>query len=170
MPRGLDTRLQQGLNAGTIQPVFLALLTFRSGVRYVSSASFPIAFNGNVFQGVGTLGQVGVVNESTSVKADGLTLTLSGIDPDILGESLTDIQPLAPAKVWFGLLSGATLVGIPFCLFAGIVDKPSIDISAESATITLALETRMNNLNRPNQRRYTSADQNGNGYPGRLGL
>jgi hypothetical protein len=49
-------------------------------------------------------------------------------------------------------------------LFCISVDTPTISTTRDTATITLKLESRMALLNRPSQRRYTSADQHANGY------
>jgi hypothetical protein len=41
---------------------------------------------------------------------DVISVTLSGIDPVLLNESMTDIQPGAPAALWFGLMSNTAAV------------------------------------------------------------
>jgi hypothetical protein len=56
-------------------------------------------------------------------------------------------------------MSGGSLLGTPYLIFSGTVDKPSVKVSAKTSTITLALENRLVNLQRANQRRYTAADQ-----------
>jgi hypothetical protein len=77
----------------------------------------------------------------------------------IIQEALADFQAGAPAQIYFGLLSDGVLIGNPYLVFSGQVDQPTIDMSAQSATITLALENRLSNLLRPTARRYTAADQ-----------
>ena len=42
----------------------------------------------------------------------------------------------------------------------GTVDRPAIPVGPDKLTITLALENRMLNLQRPTMRRYTAGDQN----------
>ena len=164
MARSLDSTLQAELTAPVIEPVLFALLTFRSMTCYVCSAGFDITFDGQVYKGLGTLGGVSATREGTDVKADGISLTLSGIDPAIMGECLADIQPLAPAMLWLGLVSQGQLIGTPYRFFAGFVDTPAISLSPATASITLKLESRMALLNRPSQRRYTTADQHAFGY------
>jgi hypothetical protein len=107
---------------------------------------------------VGSLGAVGEIQESTEIKADGTSVQLSGIDPALLNESLNDIQLGAPATLWLGIFSeGAVLAAYP--IFVGTVDKPQIPIGPDTISIQLALETRMANLQRASNRRYTAADQ-----------
>ena len=111
MGRNFDPQMAAQLTAPVIEPVLFALLTFRSMTCYVCSAGYDITFNGQLYQGVGTFGGLSAVKEGTELYADGVSLTLSGIDPTIMGECLADIQPLAPAKLWFGLSRRANSSG-----------------------------------------------------------
>jgi hypothetical protein len=83
---------------------------------------------------------------------------LSG--PRLLHEALMDIRLGAPAKIWFAMLDGSpALIGTPYRIFSGTVDKPNVKISPDGSSITLALENRLVNLQRANNRKYTAADQ-----------
>ncbi len=163
--RNLDPILKTALNAPVIEPVLFVMLTFRSQTMYVCSAGYHVKFNGQAYLGLGTFGGITATQEGTEVRADGISLTLSGIDSTILTECESDIQPLAPAKCWFGLMTQGQLIGEPYLFFSGLVDTPTISTTRDTASITLNLESRMSLLNRPSQRRYTSADQHANGYP-----
>lgn len=159
MARELDGTYAGGLSAPVIMPIRLVMLTFASMVKYVWSGVGTLSWNGNDFGGVGSLGQVGTITEGVNVEANGTTVSLSGIDPTLLSECLTDIQIGAPARIWRGLWSNGALYGTPYQTFRGYVDKPVINISAETLAITLSLESRIVNLGRASYRRYTAADQ-----------
>jgi hypothetical protein len=338
MGRNLDTTLSTALGDGLIEPAIFVILKFASGTQYVWSGVGDFVFNGKTYQGVGNLGSVGAITEASAVKAEGTTVTLSGIglsqvpipDPgftppvtvlpgqrvvyaipvkvgvdhfppdaggvigltgtvhthtgkalnqadieisfglplgdtsgqvtwrgfiapalpvgaainaiypiatvassgpsgissptsafpsglsapngsislgsvgaslDALGsmtltmeahssvfhgtsaiaatvgaavyysgppplttqsliyEAMNDIQIGAPAKIYFGLMSNGALLGAPYLVFSGTVDKPTVVTGPTSSSITLNLENRLINLQRPNQRRYTAADQ-----------
>lgn len=77
----------------------------------------------------------------------------------LIYEALRDVRMGAPAKIWFGLMANGSLIGTPYLVFSGTVDKPNVQIDEKTASITLALENRLVNLQRANQRRYTAADQ-----------
>ena len=168
--RNLDPTFKAGLNAPVIEPVLFSLLTFRSQTCYLCSAGFNIGWNGQVWTGLGTFGGISSVVEGTEVKADGISLTLSGIDNNILAECEADILPLAPASCWLGLMLQGGMVGVPYRFFNGVVDAPVISTTPTEATITLKLESRIALLNRPSQRRYTTADQHANGFPDDIGF
>jgi hypothetical protein len=161
MARELDSTYAAGLAAGTILPVRLVQIAFKSQTVYCWSGPGPLSWNGHTFLGIGSLGKISAVSEGVDVQASGVTLTLSGIDPVLLGESMTDIQLGATARIWRGLWQhpANTLLGTPYQLFRGQVDKPTVHVSGEELTISLALESRIVNLRRASCRRYTSADQ-----------
>lgn len=181
MSRNLDSSLAAALANSAISPVILAMLTFKSGVVYVWSGVGLLSFNSNVYTGVGIFGKISPVSEGSDIKADGMELTLSGIGMTSLTESsstvaanmvteaMSDYQIGAPAKVWFGLMSGGILLGSPYLIFSGQMDQPTIDIEATTATVTLALENKLSNQLRPTARRYTSADQHLK-YPDDIGF
>jgi len=159
MSRALDPALAAALASGLIQPFFLAQLTFKSQTDYVWPGTGNLVWNSQTYIGVGSLAKIGVIQEGTDVQAYGTTVTLSGIDPVLLGECMNDIQPGAPAKLWFGCLSQGVIVGAPYLLFSGTMDLPTVSVGVDTISITLALETRMLDLSRATNRRYTSADQ-----------
>lgn len=160
MPRTLTTAMVTALTSQNIVPAFLAQLTFTTGTAYVWSGIGPLVWGGNTYQGIGSLGKVGDVVEGIEVRADGASVTLSGIDSALLQESLADIQMGAPAALYFALVSGGALIGNPYPLFVGVISQPSVTAGPDKMAITLALESKMINHSRPTSRRYTSADQN----------
>ncbi|HLH35994.1 MAG TPA: hypothetical protein VKX41_15080 [Alloacidobacterium sp.] len=158
--RNLSSPMVQAIQSDYIRPAFLAMLNFTTGIQYVWTGPGPLVWNGNTYTGVGSLGQVGTISEATEVRADGTTVTLSGIDPALMGDCLNDVRVGAPAVIYFALVdqSGA-LIGTPYPLFSGTVDKPVVSVGPDSISISLALESRLTNLQRATQRRYTAADQ-----------
>jgi hypothetical protein len=158
--RSLDPTLSAALTANLIYPVRLVQLTFKSQTVYLWSGPGSLVWNSQTFMGVGSLGSIGAITEGVDINADGTTITLSGIDPLLLAESLTDIQLGATASIWLGAVTPQrTLIGTPYLMFSGTVDAPTITPGVDTISITLNLENRMLDLARPNMRRYTSADQ-----------
>jgi len=151
--------MQAALAAGVIVPAILAQLTFKSSTQYVWTGVGTLVWNGFTFQGVGSFGSLGTIVEGTEVKADGTSVGLSGIDPALYSDCLTDIQLGAAANIWFALLSDGVIIGSPYLLFSGQVDKPSFTIGGENISVNLALESRMTDLKRASNRRYTTNDQ-----------
>ncbi len=153
----VDTAYTSGSSFGSTDTANIA-----TGYRsvHVWSGVGNLAYSGNTYLGVGSLGSVGDVTEGVEVRADGTTVTLSGIDPTLLSDVQNDIQVGAPATVWLGVLDNGALSGTPYPLFQGTVSTPTVTVNSQNLTITLALENRLLDLQRPTMRRYTSSDQN----------
>ena len=157
--RALDPALAAALSSGVIYPAILVSLTFTTGTSYVWSGVGALVWNGNTYAGVGTLGKIGTITESNQTRADGTTVTLSGIDPTLYADSMNEIQLGAPALIYYALLSNGAIIGSPYLLFSGLVDKPTVSEGGDSIDITLQLENRMTNLQRASNKRYDSATQ-----------
>lgn len=172
MPRSMDPLLLAAISGGEVQLAHLVQVTFRSKTSYAWTGVGDLVWNGNTFLGVGSLGSFGDYKEGIDLRADGSSLLLSGIDPEWLGEALNDIWLGAPAFRWVAAIQPGTrtLIGEPYLLFSGQVDKPSVDSGPNKITISIPLETRLINGARANNRRYTTNDQHSNGYPDDTGF
>lgn len=157
---GGDTAMVTAITSNYIRPCFLAAITFHSRTVYCWTGVGNLVYNGNTYLGVGDFGKLGKITEGSDVQAYGTTISLSGIDPLLLSECLEDIQLGAPVTIYFALLDGnGSVLGIPYPMFVGTVDQPTIQIGTKTLSITLALENKLSNLLRANMRRYTNADQ-----------
>lgn len=159
MSRNADSGLLTAFASGLLVPAYFAMLTFRSSTQFVWSGVGPITVDSQAYIGLGSLAGVSAISEGTEVEAAGATVTLSGIDKDLLGDCLTDIQSGAEAKLWIGAFAGLTLIA-RYVIFDGVIDRAAITESDETISISLALESRLLDLGRATQRRYTAADQN----------
>jgi hypothetical protein len=158
--RDISGPMLASLTSNSIRPCFLAQIQFKSETCYVWTGVGNLVYGGNTYLGVGDFGKFNPVTEGTEVSAYGTSISLSGIDSSLLSESLTDIQIGAPVTIYFVLLdSSGNIFGVPYPLFVGTVDAPTIQFGTKQMTITLALENKLANLQRATQRRYTSADQ-----------
>lgn len=162
MARNLSGPLITAITSRQFMPVFLVTLTFKSKTEYVWNGIGTLTYGGNAYKGVGSLGKFSGVQEGVEVKADGTSVTLSGIDADLFDECVTDIQPNLAAQVLFSawdIVAGG-LIGTPYPLFVGQIGDADVNVDGETISITLRLENKMIQLQRATNRRYTSADQN----------
>ena len=158
------------IQSGILRPALFVEAHFTSGPIYVWSGIGPIAWNGQTWTGVGSLGSVSTIEEGTTVAAKGITLRLSGIDASLLTGILLEFQVGLPVIVSFGLFddSGA-LIPDPVCCFAGQMDQPTLDVDGTTATIAINCENRLVEMNVAVDRRYTNEDQQLD-HPGDRGL
>jgi hypothetical protein len=168
MSRDISSGMLTPLLNNQIVPCFMAAITFLSTTVYAWTGVGTLIYAGNDYIGIGSFGRISAVTEGTDIQAYGMTVELSGIDPLILAETMGDVQQGAPATIYFALLSPVTgaIEGTPYPIFVGTVDKPTLSMGVPTISISLALESRMADLQRASLRRYTSADQQGiGGYP-----
>jgi hypothetical protein len=118
-----------------------------------------LVWNSHTYKGVGEFGSVSTIQEGSEVQADGIKLTLSGVPTDLLNEGLNEVMQGKLAQVYLGFLDNNGTLIDPIPLFIGLIDEPEIDISTETAKITISVENRVSDLNRNRGNRYTDARQ-----------
>lgn len=168
MSRTLPTGLATALSSATINPVFLVELEWPGTTLYLWNGYADLAWNSLTWIGTGTLGGISAIKESSDLTANGVVLSLSGIPSAMVAEALRDDAQGSRARIYFGVLTGASFSIDPYLVFDGLLDTCSISDDGTTATINLQLEKEMID-DRSNSRRYTSQDQKLD-YPTDLGL
>ena len=170
MPRQMTPAYLAAIQSGMLRPALFVEAHFTSGPIYVWSGIGPIAWNGETWTGVGSLGSVSAVEEAATVAAKGITLRLSGIDASLLTGILLEFRVGLPVIVSLGLFDDSSaLIPDPVCCFAGQMDQPTLDVDGTTATIAINCENRLVELNVSVDRRYTNEDQQLD-HPGDRGL
>lgn len=160
------------LQAGELWPAMLVYGKFLDGEVRLWTGYGPIVWQWQTWQGIGTLLSVSSIEEGSDVYPRGITLSLSGFDPDLLAEALGNVRQGLPVIVYFVLFYPGSPRGIiadPLIAWAGKMDQPVIDASAETATISLNCENLLSAMNVAVERRYTTEDQQRD-WPGDAGL
>ena len=139
---------------------YFAEMHFMDSIEYLWTGVGPITWNGRTWLGMGALANVSAVTEDSQLTAQGISLSLSGIDSTQLHEALSQIRQGMPVKLWLAFFyPDGTIVPEPVMCFAGRMDQPTIEESGEGSTITIAVENRMADLQRRLVRRFTDQDQ-----------
>jgi hypothetical protein len=148
------------LCAPYVCPALFCTMTFATSIVNVWTGLGPYTWNGMTFQGIGELGSVSAISEDSTIEAKGITLTLSGIPSDMLGEVLTETRILGNVQLWLALFDPVTaaLIPNPLMIYQGKMDQPSMSDDAETCTCSITVENVLVDLNRPCYRRYTNDD------------
>jgi hypothetical protein len=171
MARDLNSAFANAIIEPVVAPVFFFKAQFDSGSVLAWSGYGDISWGGDTYLGIGDFGGVDKVDETSDVRANGVTLTLSGIPSQLLAIALTEPYQGRPCTLFLGALnltSGA-IIGTPYPLISGRMDVMTIEEGADTGTITLTVENRLIELFRTKERRYTHEDQQID-FPGDLGL
>lgn len=170
MARALTGGMITEVTASILEPVLLLKMSFPSADINVWSGLGNKTFDGDVYQGIGDLGGVSALEETQLLQSSGMTFILSGIPSAFISVALAEDYQERLAKLWFGALdSSKELVSDPYLIFSGRMDVMTIDEGAETSTISLTVENRLVDLERPKLRRYTPEDQKQR-FPEDLGL
>jgi len=168
--RNLDAGTKTEFLAGSLRPVIFVEAEFESGWLRVWSGLDDFPWDSKTWVGVGDLGDIAEIEETGDLRSTGLALSLSGIKSSIIGTVLGDLRQGKPCNVYFGALNeDGTLSGEPYGVFVGRLDTASIEDGPETARITINVENRMVDIERPRLRRFTNEDQKID-HPTDLGL
>ncbi len=143
-----------------VRPVLFVELDFPSGFVRLNSTNSNLVnpADSNSYTGIGNLGSVSSISESSNLQADGIQLTLSGIATGVISAAFEKAQG-RDATIWLGLFdSDYVVIADPSIIFKGLIDNASIAIG-ETGTIQLNVENRMIEWQRPKIKRYTNEEQ-----------
>jgi hypothetical protein len=159
MPRPMSSAMLAAIQSTDLQPALFVELTFNGATAYLWSGNTSITWNSQTWSGLGSLLSLAVAEDGATVEARGITITVSGLDPNLLPDCLNDFQLGLPAIAYLGFFSGGSLISTPITSWSGRMDLPTIDVSGETATIAINCESRLLDMNIPCDRRYTQQDQ-----------
>jgi hypothetical protein len=160
MARDLSLAMVSALTANVIYPALLVDCSFADNNLHLWNGNGNIAWNSNTYVGVGDLGSIGAMEETTALEAKGVALTLSGLDSDLLGESINEVEAYHDCNIYLCLFDGpcGNIVETPFLSFSGYMDAPEIRDDGKTSTITFQIENKLLEMNMPCSRRFTSDD------------
>lgn len=160
MARGVTSALNTQLTSASLRPFFAVNLDFSGGAFVTWTGFGDITFDSTTFIGSGEVLNISGVSESGAVQANGVTVTLNGLDSSLVSAALQDDYQGRTATIYLGVLTDTgTVVADPYKVFVGRMDTMSIADDGERATINISCESRLIDLNRNKVRRFTSEDQ-----------
>lgn len=159
MPRVMTSGMLTAITSPIIRPALFAELHFANEVLYVWSGTGSVVWSGQTWLGLGTFGSISVIEEGTSLEARGITLTLSGINPQALAEALQNVQIALPVILYLGMFDASfALIANPLVAWKGRMDQPIIKLGADTVMISLQCESRLLDMDISVDRRYTLED------------
>jgi hypothetical protein len=182
MPRSLTSGVLAAIAASAVSPAFFVEIAFANETLYMWSgvgtitppgpASNPLATfpYGETWQGMGWLGKVSNIPQTSKIQAQNITLALSGIPAGLMVEASQQVRMNGVATVWIGFFnSSGALIEDPVQVFLGGLDVPSLTDNGDTCTIEITCENPLLTLNLAPNRQFDDADQQIY-FPGDLGL
>lgn len=154
MSRGIPSAIATALAQETVSPFYAVEMNFDSGAVRLWTGYGDRTIDGETYAGAAALLNISGVEEVSDLSAKGITVTLSGIASSVISLALQESYQGRTARVLFGVADVDDFVEV----FSGLMDVMTIQDSGESVTVQLTIESKLVTLQRPNIRRYTSAN------------
>jgi hypothetical protein len=183
MSRDISSDLIETLSDDVIHPFFAIELFFDTSTLRFWSGVGELDFGDNTYTGSGNMIAVSAIDETSDISAQGARLTLSGLPSEMISLAINEPYQGRKCFIYFGTLdvtgdrltqqnghlilnqdNSAILGEGDFRdtitqIFSGYIDQMNIDEGPETSQISVAVESRLIDLQRPRNRRYTDANQ-----------
>lgn len=160
MSRGLHSSTATALEQPVVYALNLVYMNFPGGALRLHTGYGTISFGGNDFTGAGNLGQISEIEETTDLRAAGISLALSGVPSELLSKVLSENIRNRDIKIWFCTCDDQMqIVGTAILVFDGKMDTMAIDDQGQTSSIQVTAESRLIDLARPRTQVYTDEFQ-----------
>lgn len=150
----------EAIDAQVVRNAILIEADFPSEIVRISTDIEDIIYQGNTFIGAGILLTIEAISESLDSRANGASITITGLETTILMKFLEEEYQGRPVRSWIVFLNeNREIIGEPIVYFTGILDTDSIRDGGETSTITFSAENLMSDHLRPREYRYSHEDQ-----------
>ncbi|MBL4623294.1 MAG: hypothetical protein JKY89_12940 [Immundisolibacteraceae bacterium] len=138
----------------------LATLDFESGTEYWWTGNYDLDYDSKTWKATHALGSISSYQETTSLQAKQLEITLSGLDSAYNSSIPTDNNRNRKATIQIGFASSdfETIIG-HIDWFAGYMDKIEQDDGGEFSEIKIIAEPKHKIFTKNKRRMMTDEDQ-----------
>tara|TARA_R100000657_G_C4665964_1_gene109897 strand:+ start:754 stop:1329 length:576 start_codon:yes stop_codon:yes gene_type:complete len=162
MTRTIGSNFNTQITSSQIRPFMAVSLGFTTPLN-LWTGYHNITIGSDTYIGGGNLLDISSIQESSEVKATGMSIALSGLDSSIVSSALTENVQGTVVKVFFGVLTTSSnadaIVDTPYQFFEGFLDTMIISDEGDTSKISITVENKLITLEKPVDRRYTDQDQ-----------
>lgn len=160
MARDLTAGMVTQLTATSNRPVLFFEGEFSSGTLRFWTGSGVLNWDSKTWEGNGLLHGFQLATETEDIEATGVEIELSGVSEATTQLVLASAEMGRPGRLWLGMLnSSGVIIADPYKIFDGKFDTAEIVENAEASEITIKYETRLIELERGREWRYTPENQ-----------
>lgn len=199
MSRDISTTVRDALDDEVIYPFFAIEMLFDGDqVLRLWTGQGTLTYNGLDWYGTGNLLTFNTIEETSEIAAKGATVTLSGVPSEVISLALTEPYQGRKANIYFGMFTyvdqysvdqyepdlildfssdyyavsqegDAYVMQTLTQIFSGYMDQMNIEEGSDTSTVTLTIENKLIDLEKPRTARFTSSWQKYI-FPNDLGL
>lgn len=167
--RTTTSAINTAITSGNVPMIVFVEMDFPSGFLRVNNSAQTFTWDSKSWIGVGALGSIDAIQETSDMSAAGLAFNISGIATEYISVALGQKYQGRSCKVWFAPLDADhQVIADPIGSFNYHMDTMDIEVGA-TATIRVTAESRLIDWERAPVSRYTNEEQQ-RLYPGDLGL
>ena len=155
MSRTVPAAILTALAQPEVQPFYAVEAQFTGGTVRLWTGYGDRTIEGNTYTGAGSLLSISGLDEVADLSAKSITVTLSGLDETVLALALAEPYQRRKLRVLFGVVGNSASVE----LFAGQMNTMTIEDSGETSTVSILVDSKLVELERASNRRYTSESQ-----------
>lgn len=155
MSRTVPAAILSALQGDTVEPFYAVEAQFTGGTVRLWTGYGDRQIESNTYTGAGSLLSISGLDEVADLSAKSITVTLSGVDQTVLALALAEPYQRRKLRVLFGVIGSTTSVE----LFSGQMNTMTIEDSGDSSVISILVDSKLVELERASNRRYTSESQ-----------
>lgn len=162
MSRISNAATRDALSAPGFRYVYFISLFLDNGTIRLNTSSRPRTFRGDEYSGASLVGEIGAIEEGSSLDPTSLTIVLNGLDPSLVPALLAGEYVNREASVYFALLDDQDEIIDPesggFIYFDGFISNLGMNLGKSSA-LNVSLRDHAEIWSRSKISRYTNEEQ-----------
>lgn len=162
MSRDITSAMGTALSSQLCKPAIIVKLDFASGAVRVHSGVGNLTFAAETYTGLGLLGAIADIEETTDGSSNTCDLSLQA-DSSFIALALGEIGGARgrPGKVWFGLYdtTSGLLISDPVLRYSGVIDNVTSEENGQAGKLTVSLVDETGDQERARVRYYNEEDQ-----------
>jgi len=155
MPRTVPAALLTALAQPEVQPFYAVEFLFDAGPVRLWTGYGNRTINAQTYVGAGELLNIDGLGEVADLSAKSLTISLSGVAVSLVSLALQEPYQRRRCRVFFGVVNVPDVVEA----FSGQLNTMTIEDSGETSVISVLVDSKLVELERASNRRYTSENQ-----------
>lgn len=161
MSRSIPAAILTALAQPEVYPFYAVEMLFDSGAVRLWTGYDDRTIDGQIYVGTGSLLTISGLDEVNNLSAKQATITMAGLSSTIVSLSLAEPYQRRACRILWGVTNVDDFVEV----FGGYMNTMAIEDDANTSTVTLVVDSKLVELNRPRVRRYTHESQQSR-YPG----
>jgi len=135
-----------------VEPFYAVEIDLDSGPLRLWTGQGDRTIDGSTYTGAGDFIGISGLEEVADLSAKQITLTLTGLDSSIISLALTEPYQRRRVRVLWGVRDVSNFVEV----FSGNLNQMIVEDGPEFGTISVTVDSRLVELERASNRRYTS--------------